>query len=49
MRRWLKILLKITEELAEMNRNIELKREMSPPKILVSAITDYGHLVEAFI
>ena len=39
----------IIKELAEMNRDIELKREMSRPKIgskrrLVSATTDYGSL-----
>ena len=49
----IKDLAPINEELAEMNRNTELKGEMSRPKIgskrrLVST-TDYGPLAEAFI
>ena len=49
----IKDLAPINEELVEMNRNIELKREMSRPKIgskrrLVSA-DYYGPLTEAFI
>ena len=49
----IKDLAPINEELVEMNRNIELKRETSRPKIgskqrLVST-TDYGPLAEAFI
>ena len=49
----IKVLVPINEELVEMNRTIELKREMSRPKIgskrrLVSA-DYYGPLAEAFI